>query len=98
MKQRWLDFSACQHPLEAHQIIREKLELPSAYGCNLDALWDALTGLMYVPAEITIVFRPKQPSETMRTCIEAIVAVFLEARDQYDEFILHAAIETGGTP
>ena len=34
--------------------LKKKLELPDWCGENLDALWDALTGIMYTPAEISI--------------------------------------------
>lgn len=44
--ERILDFSDFQYLGEVHKIIQEKLELPEWYGENLDALWDALTGIM----------------------------------------------------
>ena len=53
-KDRVLDFSSCKYLGEVHEIIKTELELPDCYGANLDALWDAVTGLMYVPANIKI--------------------------------------------
>ena len=55
-KDRVLDFSNCKYLGEVHELIKKELELPEFYGCNLDALWDAITGLMYVPANIKIIF------------------------------------------
>ena len=55
-KDRVLDFSNCKYLGEVHELIKKELELPEFYGCNLDALWDAVTGLMYVPANIKIIF------------------------------------------
>ena len=49
---------------EIHRIIQEKLELPQWYGNNLYALWDALTGIMYVPANIKIIYKPKKETST----------------------------------
>jgi len=93
IKQRWLDFSECKHPLELHNIIREKLELPEGYGCNLDALWDSITGMMYVPAEVTIVYRPEKNSQWVREYVEEVVSIFQEAREQYDEIIVQVVME-----
>ena len=45
-KDRVLDFSKCKYLGEVHELIKKELELPEFYGCNLDALWDAITGLM----------------------------------------------------
>ena len=86
---RILNFSNCQYLGEVHKIIREKLELPQWYGENLDALWDALTGIMYVPANITIIYKPlKMASVELSNEISKIVEVFEEAVREYNEFIL----------
>lgn len=76
-----------------HQIIQEKLELPERYGNNLDALWDALTGIMYVPANIKIIYKPKK--KTSRELFDEvckIVDVFKEAVQEYSEFVLSVDI------
>lgn len=36
-------------PGDMHRELREKLDLPSYYGNNLDALWDCLTGWLDLP-------------------------------------------------
>ena len=40
-----VDFRNVEHYLEVHPIIRDALDFPDYYGCNLDALWDCLTDM-----------------------------------------------------
>ena len=42
-----LDFSECSTWDEVYRETKKKLELPDWCGENLDALWDAVTGMMY---------------------------------------------------
>lgn len=88
-KDRVLDFSNCKYLGEVHELIKKELELPEFYGCNLDALWDAITGIMYVPANIKIIFKPKTvASENLKEEIEKIIQVFKEAEEEYNEIKL----------
>ncbi len=87
--ERILDFSDCRYLGEVHKIIQEKLELPEWYGKNLDALWDALTGIMYVPANIKIIYKPKKETSTeLSDEVYKIIDVFKEAAQEYNEFTL----------
>lgn len=89
-KQRVLDFSKCQYLGEVHQVIQQKLELPEWYGQNLDALWDSITGIMYVPVDITIIFKPEtQKSQELTFEIRKIIDIFKEAAQEYNEITLH---------
>lgn len=40
-----LDGGAADDRKELHRYLRERLELPETYGCNLDALYDLLTDI-----------------------------------------------------
>ena len=85
-KDRVLDFSSCKYLGEVHELIKKELELPEFYGCNLDALWDSITGLMYVPANIKIVFKPETvAAQKLADEIEKIIEVFKEAEQEYNE-------------
>ncbi len=85
-KDRILDFSSCKYSGEVHEIIRTELELPEWYGANLDALWDAVTGLMYVPANIKIIYKPEtKASQKLSEEIERIISLFIEAEKEYGE-------------
>ena len=85
-KDRVLDFSSCKYLGEIHEIIRTELDLPDWYGANLDALWDAVTGLMYVPANVKIVFKPEtKASQSLSEEVGKIIAVFVEAEKEYGE-------------
>lgn len=88
-KDRVLDFSNCKYIGEIHELIKNELELPDFYGCNLDALWDAITGLMYVPANIKIIFKPKTvTTQKLSGEIEQIISVFKKAEEKYNQIKL----------
>ena len=86
VKVRNLDFSECRYLGEIYEVIKNELELPAWFGANLDALWDAITGIMYTPAEIRI-FRTVGRSELVPD-IDEIIAVFREAEEKYHEIFV----------
>ena len=83
VKIRNLDFSECRFLGEIYEVIKNELELPKWFGANLDALWDAVTGIMYTPAEIRI-SRTAARSELLPD-VDEIIAVFHEAEAKYHE-------------
>ena len=78
-----LDFSECRYLGEIYAHIKSALELPKWCGENLDALWDAVTGMMYTPANITI--RSATKREELQQSVDDIIAVFREAEEEYHE-------------
>ena len=78
-----LDFSECRYLGEIYALIKSVLELPQWCGENLDALWDALTGIMYTPAEVTII--PEVRRKELQEDVKEIISVFLEAQQVYNE-------------
>ena len=83
-KKRVLDFSECRYWDEVHQLIQDELELPEWYGQNLDALWDSINGIMYLPADVTIIYKPKaKKPEEWKDAIGEIIEVFKEAEQKY---------------
>lgn len=78
-----LDFSECRYLGEIYAQIKNVLELPRWCGENLDALWDAVTGMMYTPAEVTIF--PKVKRKELQDDAKEIIAVFQEAQHEYNE-------------
>ncbi len=78
-----LDFSECRYLGEIYAQIKSVLELPQRCGENLDALWDAVTGMMYTPAEVTII--PKVRRKELQEDVKEIITVFQEAQDEYNE-------------
>ncbi len=86
MKTVVIDFSKCKYPMDLHNEIREKLELPEWYGNNSDALWDMLTGFIETPISITVIFKPETKSaENLRESISKIVETFKEAAEEDEE-------------
>lgn len=78
-----LDFSECRYLGEIYAQIKSVLELPQWCGENLDALWDVVTGMMYTPAEVTII--PKVRRKELQEDVKEIITVFQEAQDEYNE-------------
>ena len=83
VKECVLDFSECSYIGEVYAIIKKELELPEWCGENLDALWDAVTGMMYTPANITI--RSAIKREELQQSIDDIITIFREAEEEYHE-------------
>ena len=82
-KQFELDFTACTTWGEIYAVIKKELELPQWCGENLNALWDALTGIMYVPAEITVC--KNVSNNELVPVVQQIIDVMYEAERIYHE-------------
>lgn len=80
---RNLDFSECIYLGEIFDVIKVELDLPAWFGLNLDALWDAVTGIMHTPAEIRI-SRTAGRTELLSD-VDDIIALFQEAEEKYHE-------------
>lgn len=78
-----LDFSECSTWGEVYSEIKKKLELPDWCGENLDALWDAVTGMMYTPAQITVSKEVKNNS--LAADVQQIISVLYEAEEKYGQ-------------
>ena len=78
-----ISFSDCRYVGELYLELKRKLELPDWCGENLDALWDALTGIMYTPADISVT--KTTAWEDIQEHANAIVAVMQEAEMKYRE-------------
>ena len=76
-----LDFSECSTWGEIYREIKKKLELPDWCGENLDALWDAVTGMMYTPAQITV--SKKVKNNSLEADVQQIISVLYEAEEKY---------------
>ena len=78
-----LDFSNCTTWGEIYAVIKNELELPQWCGENINAFWDALTGIMYVPAEITV--GRTVANKSLIPIVEQLIAVMREAEAEYGE-------------
>lgn len=75
-----LDFSECSTWGEVYREIKKRLELPDWCGENLDALWDAVTGMMYTPAQITV--SKKVKNHGLAADVQQIISVLYEAEEK----------------
>ena len=78
-----LDFSECKTLGELYAVIKTGLELPDWFGENLSAFWDSLTGIMYVPAEITVKQNFSDPQ--LHDYIEKLISIMYRAKEMYGE-------------
>jgi len=63
-----------------HTAIAEGLDLPSWYGRNLDALWDALTGMVGRPLKITWIHAEQSKARLPR--YEKFISLLQEVAEQ----------------
>ena len=63
MKQYIIDFSQYKNYPSFWDFIHRSLDLPFWCGCNIDAIWDMLTGYMERPCEITILSYSQAPKD-----------------------------------
>ncbi len=80
-----LDLSRCTDKAELYAAVREQLSLPRWCGENLDALWDALTGLLPLPAHIVA---HRAAAAGMEEQVEKIITLLLEAALETDGLTL----------
>lgn len=82
-KDFYIDFTDCKTLGELHQILKnELLGFPDFYGENLDALWDSITGFMYLPANITI---KKGGAKVLHEYIDKVIEIFYRAVEEYGD-------------
>ena len=75
-----LDFSECTTLGEIYAVIRGTLDLPEEFGENLSALWDVITGMIPVPAEISVIKYAK--NSELVSYIERIIAIMHRAEKE----------------
>ena len=83
VKEKILDFSDCTYLGEVFAVIKKELELPEWCGENLDALWDAVTGIMYTPVRIKI--EPVARRKELQSAVNDIIVLLQEAEQKYRE-------------
>lgn len=84
-----LDFSNCTTLGEIYAVIQQELELPEWFGNNLSAFWDALTGMISVPA--VLVFYKRTPNAELQSYLDKIIAV--ARRAEQEEYLGITVIE-----
>lgn len=90
-KVRNIDFSECKYLGEMYAVLKKELELPEWCGENLDALWDAITGIMHTPAELRI--RKSVGRKELQEDVEEMIAMFQEAEDKYHNITVHVIVK-----
>lgn len=88
-KQFELDFSNCSTLGEIYAVIKKELELPEWFGGNMSAFWDALTGIIEIPA--VIIFHKEVRNKDLSPFIEKLIEI--AHRAEGEEYLELAVIE-----
>jgi len=71
-----IDLNGVMSADELHSTLSDALGFPGWYGCNWDAFWDAITGLVEMPVQLKIsgwnalCRRLPKDAELMHKCLE----------------------------
>ena len=79
-----IDGSKIMSEEDFHKTVAEGLDLPSWYGKNLDALWDALTGMVGRPLKITWIHA--EQSKERLPMYEKIISLLRDVEEQDKQF------------
>ncbi|MBX9625832.1 MAG: barstar family protein [Gemmataceae bacterium] len=77
-----IDLTGVTTPQELHLLLLNSLDFPGWYGCNWDAFWDAITGLVEMPRRLRLVgwsgFAARLPDDArlMRGCLDEMSAQY----------------------
>ncbi|MCU7645930.1 barstar family protein [Pseudomonas piscis] len=77
-----IDLSAVGSSAELHILLRDALGFPAWYGCNWDAFWDAITGLVEMPRQLsfhggsTLSQRLPDDARLLAQCLERMHAEY----------------------
>ena len=80
---RHVDFAGCNYIRDMYAVIKRQLELPEETVNNTDDLWEALTGKMQLPADITI--RRGITNDELIDALDEIIEVFYDAENKLSE-------------
>lgn len=85
MKSVEIDLRDVESPAKLHETLRDALGFPGWYGCNWDAFWDSITGLVEMPETLRLLGwsarqeRLPRDTERMRCCLAEMTQQFPEA-------------------
>lgn len=77
-----IDLGAVTSPEELHRLLMQRLAFPGWYGCNWDAFWDSITGLVEMPELLelenweTFALRLPREGQLMRSCLDDMAAAY----------------------
>jgi len=77
-----IDLAGVADARHVHRLLSEALAFPAWYGCNWDAFWDAITGLVDMPERLRFVgwhaFEQRCGAEAriMKNCLDRMAEQF----------------------
>jgi ribonuclease inhibitor len=97
-----IDLSAVTTPDELQLLLLRSLDFPDWYGCNWNAFWDAITGLVEMPRRLRLVgwagFAARLPGDArlMRECLDDMAAQYPADAAQVEYAAPGAAADRAG--
>ena len=85
MKTVWLNSRKMVTAKGTHYYLKRKLDLPSYYGANLDALWDVLSTVSE-PLQVNLLFRDQMVKNLGRYS-DDLIQVFRDAAKANSNFV-----------
>lgn len=79
-----IDVSEVTGPRDLQLLLMQSLSFPGWYGCNWNAFWDAITGLVTMPQRFRIrgwqrlVAQLPEDARLMRECLDEMAATYPE--------------------
>ncbi|WP_030128916.1 barstar family protein [Pseudomonas sp. QTF5] len=85
-----IDLSRVTSSGELHSTLSDALGFPGWYGCNWDAFWDAITGLVQMPTQLkisgwdTLSRRLPDDARLMQECLAAMKMEYPELASEVE--------------
>lgn len=79
-----IDLSSATTPRELQLLLLHSLNFPGFYGCNWNAFWDAITGLVEMPQRLRLIgwrkFAARLPADArmLKGCLDDALAQYPE--------------------
>lgn len=85
-----IDVSTVRTAEELHLLLMDALDFPGYYGCNWNAFWDAIRGLVEMPIRLRLrgwtrlVERLPEDAQLMQDCLDDLAAQYPEAASEVE--------------
>lgn len=80
MKEISIDLTSVTSSVELHEVLKQKLQFPGFYGCNWNAFWDSITGLVEMPDKLEI-----SGLDHVRKVLPEDTSLLLECLEDYNK-------------
>ncbi|MFA4135189.1 MULTISPECIES: barstar family protein [unclassified Brevibacillus] len=76
-----IDVSNVKSNKDLHSLLKSSLNFPDFYGMNMSAFWDAITGLVEMPINLTFI-----GWDSLKELLPDVTATFEKTLEQYNDY------------